>query len=244
MSIRFDASADIMCRMCGRYGLATQKSDLAARFDAIVLHDVAARYNIAPSQPVLIARADRSQADRRVVHHVQWGLIPSWADDPAIGSRMINARGETAATRPAFRSAMKHRRCLVPASGFYEWRKGSKPRQPFWIHMDGGETFAFGGLYEHWTGPNGEQVDSCTILTTTPNELIEPVHDRMPMIVAPDDYARWLDSDVQDAEEVEDLIRPYPSEGMDAYPVGLAVNSPAVDDPSLIEPAEAQGGLF
>lgn len=229
--------------MCGRYGLATERADLAARFEAVVLDAVGSRYNIAPTQPVLIARADRDQP-RRVVHHVHWGLIPRWSKDPSIGSRMINARGETAASKPAFRAAMKYRRCLIPASGFFEWKQGSKPKQPYWFTLDSGEPMAFGGLYEHWAGPNGEEMDSCTILTTTPNELLEPIHDRMPVIIAPDDYARWLDPDEQDGGAVSDLIRPYPSGEMDGYPVSTRVNSPKHDDAELIEPAATQGEMF
>jgi putative SOS response-associated peptidase YedK len=229
--------------MCGRYGLATEKDDLGTFFDAMVLEDVQPRYNIAPTQPVVIVRDDRDRP-RRIAHHVHWGLIPAWAKDPQIGARMINARGETIAEKPAYRAAARYRRCIVPASGFYEWQEAVDGKQPWFFHMADGSLMAMAGLYEHWHGPNGETIDSCTIVTTTTNELLQPIHDRMPVIVEPGDFDRWLDASIVDARQVDDLIRPISSGLMDGHPVSRRVNSPRNDDPTLIAPAENTGDLF
>ena len=149
---------------------------------------------------------------------LHWGLVPSWADDPAIGNRMINARAETAADKPSFRTALRRRRCLVVADGFYEWQKLGKRRQPMFIHMRDDRPLAFAGLWESWEGADHSALESCTILTTAANDLVRPIHDRMPVIVAPEDYGRWLDPAVQKPEPILPLLRPYPSEPMEAYP--------------------------
>ena len=161
---------------------------------------------------------------------LHWGLVPSWADDPKIGNRMINARAETAADKPSFRTAMRRRRCLIVADGFYEWQTIGKRRQPMYIHMRDGRPFAFAGLWESWEGADHSALESCTILTTSANDLVRPIHDRMPVIIAPADYARWLDPAVQQAEPILPLLRPYPAEEMEAYAVSTRVNSPARDD--------------
>lgn len=223
--------------MCGRYSLSCSAEHLAAHFGLLEAPVHQARYNIAPTQPVLIIRAD-AENQRRLAEHVAWGLIPRWADDPQIGSRMINARSETAAEKPAFRGSMRYRRCLVPADGFYEWKAVADGKQPLRIRRADGRLFAFAGLFEHWTGPNGEQIDSCTILTTSPNALIKPIHDRMPVILEPADYAPWLDRDNQDRREVEPLLKPYAAGDLDMVAVSRRVNSPANDEPSLIEPVD------
>ncbi len=223
--------------MCGRYSLSCSAEDLAAHFDLLEAPVLQARYNIAPTQPVLIIRNDENNA-RRLPEHVVWGLIPPWADDPQIGSRMINARSETAADKPAFRAAMKYRRCLVPADGFYEWKATGGGKQPYHVRRADAGLFAFAGLYEHWTGPNGEQIDSCTILTTAPNALLEPIHDRMPVILPTSRYARWLDRRKQDGQQVADLLQPCPADELEAVAVSRRVNSPKNDEPSLIEPGD------
>ncbi|MCC7353120.1 MAG: SOS response-associated peptidase, partial [Anaerolineae bacterium] len=160
----------------------------------------------------------------------------SWAKDPTIGSRMINARSETVAEKPSFRSAFKSRRCLVPADGFYEWQRQERGKQPFFIRMSEGTPFAIAGLWEHWQGPEGEVIESCTLLTTEANEMMRPLHDRMPVILDPKDYDLWLDPGVQKREILLPLFRPYASEAMIAYPVRPVVNSPANDSPLCIEP--------
>ena len=170
---------------------------------------------------------------------LHWGLVPSWADDPKIGNRMINARAETAADKPSFRTAMRRRRCLIVADGFYEWETVAKRRQPMFIHMRDGRPFAFAGLWESWEGADHSALESCTILTTSANELVRPIHDRMPAIIAPADYAQWLDPAVQQADAVLPLLHPFPAEEMEAYPVSPRVNSPARDDESCLERVEA-----
>jgi putative SOS response-associated peptidase YedK len=194
------------------------------------------RYNIAPTQDVLVVRAapDAPGQGRRG-DLLRWGLVPHWAQDPSVGNRMINARAETAAERPAFRDAMKRRRCLVPADGFYEWKAPTtgKRKQPHLIRMKDDRPFAFAGLWECW-GHGADRVESFTILTTSPNELVAPIHDRMPVIVAPGDYDRWLDPKV-DSAGVKELLRPYDAGEMVAQPVGTHVNNPANDTPECVE---------
>lgn len=204
-----------------------------------------ARYNIAPTQQVFVVRESPSSGARELVP-LHWGLIPRWADDPAIGGRMINARSETLAEKPAFRDAFRKRRCLIVADGFYEWRQGAKPKQPYYIHLKQDGPFAFAGLWEHWK--HGElAIDSCTIVTTEANGLLRPLHDRMPVILPPEDYARWLDEDLQDPNDLTPLLKPFPAEAMTMHPVSTAVNSPRREGPELIaasEPLKTQGTLF
>lgn len=194
----------------------------------------APRFNIAPTQPVLaIPNDEQNRADFFV-----WGLIPMWAKDPSIGNRMINARGETLEEKPAFRSSLKYKRCLILADGFYEWKAspGRKTKTPFFIQMKDRKPFAFAGLWDSWNSPDGSQVKSCTIITTEPNELMEIIHNRMPAILHPRDYARWLDPSPQTPDQLKPLIRPFPADLMDAYPVSTLVNTPANDTPELIRP--------
>jgi putative SOS response-associated peptidase YedK len=164
---------------------------------------------------------------------LRWGLIPSWAKDPAMGAKLINARAETVAEKPSFRSAFRHRRCLVVADGFYEWQKQEGKKQPFYFRLQDGQPFAFAGLWESWKDPNGEVVDSCTILTTEANQLMQPIHDRMPVILASQDYDLWLDPTVQ-SEQLQNLLQPFPSEAMVSYPVSTKVNKPTNDTPELV----------
>jgi putative SOS response-associated peptidase YedK len=210
---------------------------LAAQFDLFQAPPWTSRYNIAPTQEVLVVVQDPTTPKRRARRH-RWGLIPAWAKDPAIGNQLINAQAETAATKPAFRAAFRKRRCLILADGFYEWKKEGRHKQPYYIRLRDGRPFAFAGLWELWDGPGGTAIDSCTILTATPNDLLRPLHHRMAVILPPGDYARWLDPGIQDPEVLQPLLRPYPAEEMTAYPVGTVVNNPAHDTPSCTETME------
>ncbi|MEL6327223.1 MAG: SOS response-associated peptidase [Cyanobacteria bacterium J06626_23] len=225
--------------MCGRYTQTKSGEVLAKTFNLVETPDVPPRYNIAPSQPILAVAAPEGARQLRAF---QWGLVPSWSKDPTIGNRMINARAETVAEKPSFRAAFKRRRCLIVADGFYEWKKidGQKTKQPFYIHLKGHAPFGFAGLWEHWEGGDGSYLETCTILTTAPNALMEPIHNRMPVIVNPDDYDTWLDPERgefrQDRGLLESLLRPYEAEHMEAYPVSTQVNSPRNENPDCLEP--------
>ncbi|MGW8317986.1 MAG: SOS response-associated peptidase [Candidatus Promineifilaceae bacterium] len=221
--------------MCGRFTLVAPGEAVAQLFELPQVPSLAPRYNIAPTQPVAAVRVS-SQTGERELTYFHWGLIPRWAKDPSIGSRMINARAETAAEKPSFRAAFKYRRCLVPADGFYEWQKVDGQKQPIRAQMGDGRVFAIAGLWEHWQSPDGSEIESCTLLTTDANELLRPVHNRMPVILAPEDFALWLDPGAQHPGEVQPLLRPYPSEAMRYYPVSTHVNSPYNEDPRCIEP--------
>jgi putative SOS response-associated peptidase YedK len=221
--------------MCGRYTLI----NLAALTQAFpwieeLPPEQPGRFNIAPTQPVLVVA--NNHADR--FEHFHWGLIPSWAKDPAVGNRMINARAETLAEKPAFRTALRRRRCLVPADGFYEWRRdpgGGKAKTPMRITVKSGDVFAFAGLWDAWHGPDGGVVPSCTLITTTPNGLMAGIHDRMPVILKPQDYRRWLDPAERDPAEMTALLEPYPAADMQAVPVSRTVNNPRNESPACIE---------
>jgi putative SOS response-associated peptidase YedK len=221
--------------MCGRYVRTATAAEIADLFKLIEVPPVEPRYNIAPSQEVLAVRQTPEHLQRKLVA-LRWGLIPSWVDDPKIGNRLINGRAETAAEKPAFRSAFRSRRCLVAATGFYEWQKRDGQKQPYYIGLQGGGPFAFAGLWERWHSPEGEEVETCTILTTDANEVMRPIHDRMPVVLDPRDFARWLDRDVKDPAKVQGLLRPYPAEAMFAYPVSRWVNDPKHEDPRCLEP--------
>ncbi|MEA5448704.1 SOS response-associated peptidase [Leptolyngbya sp. CCNP1308] len=226
--------------MCGRFSLNQTGDDLANAFDLRPSPPVGPRYNIAPSQPIATVVATTENPEPYFDFRL-WGLIPSWAKDPAIGSRMINARAETVVEKPSFRAAFKRRRCLILADGFYEWQaiSGSKTKQPHYIFLRDRQPFAFAGLWEHWSDPtSGGELQTCTILTTTPNELMEPIHNRMPVILAPDDYAAWLDPDYYQPQALQDMLRPYDDAAMDRYPVSTVVNKPQNDSPDCIEPLD------
>ncbi|MBN2305112.1 MAG: SOS response-associated peptidase [Anaerolineae bacterium] len=231
--------------MCGRFVLTqTDEGTLVAAFeiDGVPVDlNLGPRYNVAPTQSVITVVQDADTGSRHL-RRMRWGLIPSWAKDPTIGSRMINARGETVHEKPSFRAALKRRRCLVIADGFYEWQaQPDGPKQPVFITLQDRAPFGMAGLYEYWTEQesaqySGETLVTCTIITGPPNELIAPIHNRMPAILPREDYAAWLDPDRTDSAEVMPLIlRPYPAEAMTFWPVSRAINSPANDDPSLIE---------
>jgi putative SOS response-associated peptidase YedK len=223
--------------MCGRFTLRAPASVVAEQFALFEVPPFAARFNIAPSQPVPVIRlAPDEPAPRRELVWLRWGLIPSWAKDRTIGNRMINARAESVAEKPAFRAALRRRRCLVAADGFYEWQRRGKQKQPYFVRIRDDRPFAFAGLWETWQGPDLSSIESCTLLTTEANDLMRPIHDRMPVILAPDAYQPWLDPSVQNSEEILPLLKPFPSETMIAYPVGTLVNNPAHDDPQCIAP--------
>lgn len=224
--------------MCGRFTLRAPASVIAEQFALFETAPFTARFNIAPTQPVAAVRlaAGHSEAGRELVS-LRWGLIPSWAQDPAIGNRMINARSETVHEKPAYRTALKRRRCLIVADGFFEWQRTGRQKQPYFIHLRDDRPFAFAGLWESWESADHSTVDSCTLLTTEPNELVEPIHNRMPVILSPGDYQDWLDPDVQSVEPLRRLFAPFSAALMEAYPVSNHVNSPKHDDASCIERA-------
>jgi putative SOS response-associated peptidase YedK len=223
--------------MCGRFTLRCPSKLLADAFGLSHEPSLEARYNVAPTQPVAVIRVLRTHpaTKERELVPMRWGLIPAWADDPSIGNRMINARAESVSSKPAFRGAFKYRRCLVPADGFYEWKKEGKRKQPVYIRRKDEQPFAFAGLWEEWER-EGEVIESCTIITTEANELVSEFHDRMPVILDPADYDVWLDPEVQDPEVLEPLLRPYPSGEMEVYLVSRLVNDPRHEDPKCVEP--------
>jgi putative SOS response-associated peptidase YedK len=228
--------------MCGRFSITKPIEAIRQLFNVPQLPNLEARFNLAPSQPAPVVRLDRE--GNRELAMLRWGLIPWWAKDPAIGYKTINARVETVATKPASRDAFQRRRCLVPTDGFYEWQKVGKEKQPFRITMADEGLFGFAGLWERWKPPEGEPVESFTIVVGEPNELVRPIHDRMPVIIDPVDYETWLDAD---PSEVGSLLRPYPAEKMRAYPVSRRANSPDNDDAEIIAPVSsepAQGSLL
>ncbi|HEX4953865.1 MAG TPA: SOS response-associated peptidase [Thermoanaerobaculia bacterium] len=223
--------------MCGRYTLATPGDVIAQQFELAATPSLAPRYNVAPTQEVPAVRA--AKGGGRELAMMKWGLVPRWAEDPSIGNRLINARSETAAEKPSFRSAFKRQRCLVLADGFYEWQKAAGGvKQPFHIRLAGGGPFAFAGLWEHWQ-KEGQTVESCTLLTTGPNPLMAPIHDRMPVILDPTEYDLWLDPGQSDRARLEALLDPFPAERMEAWPVSRFVNSPTNDSPRCIEPVSS-----
>jgi putative SOS response-associated peptidase YedK len=219
--------------MCGRFLLFSDASSLASHFDLAGLPELAPRYNIAPTQPVAAVRA--GEAGRELVR-LRWGLVPPWSRD--MTQAPINARAETAAEKPMFRAALRKRRCLVPASGFYEWLAlaGQKQKQPYCFRPREERPWAFAGLWERWQGPDGP-VESCAIRTTEANELVRSVHDRMPVIVPQRHFGAWLDPLAQDAAELLPLLRPYPADAMRAYTVGPLVSNPRNDVPECLAPA-------
>ncbi len=221
--------------MCGRFSLGASATALATQFNLFEEPAWIPRYNIAPTQEVLVVVQDPTNANRQARRH-RWGLIPSWAKDPAIGNQLINAQAETAATKPAFRSAFRKRRCLILADGFYEWKKEGRPKQPFHVRLRDGKPFAFAGLWERWEKTEGAAIDSCTILTTTPNDLLRVLHHRMAVILPLENYDLWLDPAVQDVDRLQPLLRAYTPEEMTAYPVSTRVNNPANDSPDCVEP--------
>lgn len=221
--------------MCGRFTLTADPNKIREAHPWLnVPEEIQPRYNIAPTQPVAVVPND----GKNKLDFFVWGLIPSWAKDPEIGSRMINARAETLAEKPAFRAAFRRRRCLILADGFYEWRQvpGRKAKIPMYIRMEDGKPFAFAGLWEDWHSPDGSEIKSCTIITTEPNSLLQDIHNRMPVILPEETYPQWLETEEQDPRQLQSLLRPYPAEEMIAFPVSTLVNSPANESAELIIP--------
>jgi len=229
--------------MCGRYTLQVSPETLAAQLELDAVPDLAPRYNIAPTQSAPVVRLSLAE-EARVLSMMRWGLVPFWAKDLKIGNRMINARSETAAAKPAFRAAFGKRRCIVPADGFYEWRKTPEGKQPYRIVVDDGAPFAMAGLWESWRPKDApeeaEPLLSFTILTTKPNDKIAALHDRMPVILAAEEIDRWLDPGATDKAALGALLDAFPAERRSAYPVSRGVNSPANEHPSNIEPVGAR----
>jgi putative SOS response-associated peptidase YedK len=232
--------------MCGRYRLSKRKQLIEEHWDAVGEEDWEPRYNIAPTQPVPVIRQHPKEPTRQL-SLMRWGLIPSWAKNASAAARMINARSETASTQPAFRDALQLRRCLIPADGFYEWQKQGTGKQPYCFAVNGGELFAFAGLWERWKNPSGEWIRTCSILTTTPNAVTAAIHDRMPVILDPDSYDLWLDPGMQDTATVSALLKPFAAQAMQRYPVSARINHAANDDEECARPIvfpEEQGKLF
>lgn len=221
--------------MCARFTLATDDRTIQLRFHAI-LHGLAPteRYNIAPTQNVL---AIIERHGERRAGFLRWGLVPSWAKDPSIGQKLLNARAETVGDKPSFRQAIAKRRCLILADGFYEWRQEGGKRIPIRFTLRSGEPFAFAGLWESWRQPDGDMLHTCTIITTTPNDLVATVHDRMPVILTPEAEEMWLDTSIRDSALLRSLLAPYPTEEMRGYAVSTIVNSPMTDTAACIAPA-------
>ena len=223
--------------MCGRYNLVTDARAFIDAFQVVNEIPWQPRYNIAPSQEV---PAIRLEPEGRKAVLLRWGLIPHWAKDEKFAYHTINARAETVDRKPAFREAFRKRRCLIPATGFYEWQKVGKYKQPWNIRVKERELFAFAGLWEHWKGPGGRTIESCTILVTVAHEALKRIHDRMPVILDPRDYDTWLDPELDDAGRLKALLRPWPAEDMECWPVSRRVGNPANDDPGLIESLEGK----
>lgn len=221
--------------MCGRFTLTIDPSALQEAFPwAVIPTDLEPRFNIAPSQPVAVI----PNTGDSTVSMYKWGLIPSWSKDPSIGDRMINARAESLAEKPSFRNAYRRRRCLILADGFYEWKQnpGMKSKQPVYIRLKDDHPFAFAGLWELWNSPDGSEIRSCTIITTQPNSLLEPIHNRMPVILPPGVYEQWLSPEDRKPDQLNGLLVPYPPDEMVAFPVSKMVNSPEYDAQELIKP--------
>lgn len=225
--------------MCGRFVLTADANTLLEAFglDTVPV-EPAPRYNIAPTQPVAVI----TNAEPTKLTYHRWGLVPSWAKDISIGSKMFNARAETVAEKPSFKNALKRRRCLIPANGFYEWPQ--KGKNPLYIHLEGNPVFAFAGLWEVWRSPDGDELHSCTILTGEPNEFVSQFHTRQAIILPPESYSDWLYSGEMKPEEALSMLQPYPADRMRAYEVSKAVNAAGVEGPELIAPVDGQVSLL
>jgi len=223
--------------MCGRYKLEASPEELAAQF-VVEIEDPSLftpRYNIAPSQNVAVVRLKPDTSQRELIR-MRWGLIPSWSEDTKMGYSTINANAETVAEKPTFRSAFGQRRCLIPADGFYEWQQQGNHKQPMFIRFRDRRPFAFAGLWERWEPKAGPPIESCTIITTEPNELMKSIHTRMPVILGSKDYEVWLDPLNQQIDALKALLKPYPDTEMEAYPISTMINNPRFDRPQCVEP--------
>ena len=219
--------------MCGRYTVTSAPEALRALFRYAEQPNFPPRYNIAPTQPIGIVRLVDGQ---RQFALVRWGLLPSWVKDPKTFSLLINARGESVIDKPAFRAAMKRRRCLIPADGFYEWQATGNRKRPFYVRAKSGAPLAFAGLWESWMGPNGEELDTAAIVTTRANKTLAPIHERMPVIVPEEAFDLWLNTNAADAQTAAALIAPAPDSLLEAYEISTAVNRTANDNAKLLEP--------
>jgi len=255
--------------MCGRFTLRAAPQDVARHFLLFDVPTFSPRYNIGPGQVVGAIRARGQDSflvgpgaasnrepplrDEPATPSVdvnrewawfRWGLIPHWSDDPSIANRLINARAETAASKPAFRSAARYRRCLIPADGFYEWKTTPRGKQPYLVRLHGDRLFALAGLWDQWQSPTGEILETCTILTVEPNSLMARIHNRMPLILPPEAYPIWLDPTVTQFDDLRDWLRPYPEEEMELVPVSSYVNAIHNEGSRCVEPVADSGGLF
>jgi putative SOS response-associated peptidase YedK len=223
--------------MCGRYAIITAPEAIRRLFGYHERPNFPARYNVAPTQPIPIVRLE---SGTRHFALVRWGLLPSWVKDPKTFTLLINARGENVLEKPAFRAAMQRRRCLIPADGFYEWKRTGDAKQPYYVRLRSGAPFAFAGLWETWTGPNGEEMETAAIVTTEANGAVSDIHDRMPVMLTPDAFDLWLDCARMDARTAAAAIAPLRDDAIEAYPVSSAVNRVANDNPDLIAPGLAE----
>lgn len=220
--------------MCGRFTLSQNLNAIASAFNLPEIPTfLEPRYNIAPTQlvPAVLYASEQS---KKQLQMLRWGLIPSWAKDLSIGAKLINARSETVSEKPSFKSALKQRRCLIVADGFYEWQRQDGKKQPYYFRLESGQPFAFAGLWEHWKSPDGQIINSCTILTTEANDLLRPIHDRMPVILNVKNYDLWLDPEVKKPEIVQPLLHPYPANLMTSFAVSTKVNNPKNNTPECI----------
>lgn len=220
--------------MCGRFTLRTPLNVLIEQFELSETTPLLPRFNIAPTQPIAVVRQSGGKETRQLCL-LRWGLIPAWAKEPSIGARLINARAETVGEKPAFRSAFKSRRCLIPADGYYEWKKIGGRKQPYHIRLEDERPFALAGLWERWEGgESGTPLETCTIITTAANAATAPIHDRMPAILPEEEYSLWLDPGVQDRQMLARLLRPFDSQPMGSVPVSTHVNNARNDDPRCV----------
>lgn len=220
--------------MCGRFVRKSTLEEIAEAFDLDISgidFELSPSYNVAPGQPVAAAVFDGG----RKLKTYRWGLVPFWSRDEKAGYRMINARAETLGEKPGFRAAFAKRRCIVVADGFYEWRQEGKSKTPFYVRLKDGRPFGLAGLYEHWKSPDGKALDTCAIITTSANELMKPIHDRMPVILDKKSYGAWLDTDAKDPHRLAELLKPFDPDKMGSYKVSQLVNSPKNDSPECIK---------
>lgn len=230
-NVRLDFSFERRGKMCGRFTQRQPAARLKKEFSVEEVPEVEARYNIAPTQTIL---GVRQTSDGREMSFLKWGLIPSWAKDSSMGAKLINARSETVTEKPSFREAFKRRRCIIPADGFYEWQITGGRKRPFFFRMRNDRPFGFAGLWDKWKNEDGKIIESCTIITTEANEVLGTVHDRMPVILAPEDYELWLDDDFRKGSLRQELLRPYPAAEMESYAVSASINSPHSQGAKLI----------
>jgi putative SOS response-associated peptidase YedK len=219
--------------MCGRFTLHHESQEIIDRFGVQeILFELKPRYNIAPTQSIAVI----TQSDTRTLSAYKWGLIPSWAQDPQIASKMINARSETLAEKPSFKKSLVTKRCIIPVDGFYEWQQVGKNKIPLYACMKNQELFALAGLWDEWQAPNGAVIRSCTIITVEPNPLLAKVHHRMAAILSPDDESTWLDPNLKDVNKLLGILKTYPDNNMQLFPVSKAVNNTSFDSPECIKP--------